>query len=308
MIEDGAPIETSRFDEVVIRAARTNDIPDIVAIAEHWQLGADSRPDTAGFLVSGYGAAQYVELLTRARQFLVAVQGSKVNGFLVAYTDQAIKPDEILNLQVARELGPLIVIKQIAVAPGQRRQGIGRLLYERALSEAGDKPVIAVVVSDPPNVSSVRFHYAMGFEPYRTFSDLDGHERTVWLYRSRSPLLQLAQYQYAVDLYKHEDGLNWHKLNNLFYLSAALFTAYGVLLTVDSNASGFDRVDVLLFGVCMLGLAGTLAFELALTAGVYYVDARKTVVTRLEEQLVSHFHRGVGRPGSWSAGACWCST
>jgi predicted GNAT superfamily acetyltransferase len=116
-------------------------------------------------------------------------------------------PDKELNLLMARELGPLVVVKQVCTHPDWRRRGIAGQLYRAVLKHEGDRQVVAAVVSDPPNPASERFHHAMGFEPHRKQTPGDGLERTVWLHKGYSTQLLVKQYKYAVDLYKHEDSL-----------------------------------------------------------------------------------------------------
>lgn len=227
----------------------------------------------------------YERLLTSARYFLVAVSGDRVVGFLVGHTEPSSRLEEVVGLDLARRLGPAVVISEVAVAPEWQRRGIARALYRRILTEAGGQSVVALDPY-PQDVAATRFHYAMGFEPYRTVPGPDGAETRVWLHRSRSPELLLGQYAHAIDLYKHEDTLTWNKLNNLLYITTALFTGYGVLATVSTNSPAFDRTDVLLLGICVLGLLASLAFLWTLVAGVRYLDARKAMAMHIEEQLV----------------------
>lgn len=270
--------------DYAVRAASLADLEAIVAIA------SNEQPDSAvpgPTRRSDAGLPEYVRLLTDARYFLVATADGEVVGFLIGHTEQGLRPDETAEMQIAGRLGPAIVIREVAVAPNWRRRGIARLLYQQVLSEAGERPVIATVVSHPPNVAAIRFHYGMGFEPYRVVEAGDGAAaKTVWLFRSRSTGLLLNQYAHAIDLYKHEDNLNWNKLNSLFYVTTALFTAYGVLMMVGTNRPGLDSLDFLLLGVCLLGLTASVVFLTTLIAGVTYLDARKAALTHIEEQLI----------------------
>ena len=50
----------------------------------------------------------------------------------------------------------------------------------------------------------------------------------VWVWRKPREAILHVQYEVAVDLYKHEDNLNWQKLNNLFYITAGLAAAIGL--------------------------------------------------------------------------------
>lgn len=270
-----------------IRSASLADVDKIVELAEIWQATDPSSKDSGdGFLVSAYTADAYREFLSRAKYFHVAVDAGRIVGFLIAYTDKVISPNEELNLLMTQELGPLVVIKQVCTHPDWRRRGIASMLYRAVLKNEGDRQVIAAVVSDPPNVASQRFHHAMGFEPYRKHTPGDGLERTVWLRKGYSTKLLVRQYKYAVDLYKHEDSLNWNKLNNYFYITTALTAAYGLVVSAGNDKATSGASRAMLVGFCIVGILTSAGFGAALTAGVHYLHARKAAVESLEDSLV----------------------
>jgi hypothetical protein len=95
-------------------------------------------------------------------------------------------------------------------------------LYEHVISRVHDVPIVAAVVVDPPNVPSVALHRKFGFQPTVTLIPPDGLPRMVWVHREKEPDLLREQLGLAIDLYKHEDLLNWSKLNNLFYVTVGL--------------------------------------------------------------------------------------
>ena len=148
--------------------------------------------------------------------------------------------------------------------------------------------MIAAVVSQPPNIASERFHHAMGFEPYRRHTPTDGLERTVWLHRGYSVDLLMTQYRHAVDLYKHEDMLNWNKLNNYFYIITALTAAFG-LVVANVQGKGIDGPErAMLAGFCVMGFLTSAGFAAALISGFHYLQARKAAVAHLENALVRY--------------------
>lgn len=270
----------------MIREARAEDLDSVLRIARERQLAeADARLERDGFLVSGYDLADYRDLLGRAEYFLVAQQGTRVVGFLLGYADQTIPSRDSLSLRMARDLGELIVIKQVAVCAGHARNGIGRRLYERVLAGSAGVPVIAAVVAEPENAASAAFHEAMGFVPWRRARAADGRERTVWLNRRGSREILLQQYDRAIELYQHEDLLNWGKVNSFFYISAALIAAYGLITDVEhAHPGGLARW--LVPGICALGLITSVGFEVSLLAGVSYLHGRKAVVSHIEDMLI----------------------
>ncbi|MFF7196119.1 hypothetical protein ACFZAM_20790 [Streptomyces sp. NPDC008079] len=73
----------------------------------------------------------------------MAVKGTDVLGFLLAYSDAQIEPDEWLNHQIKTTLGSFLVIKQVCVARDASRQGVASRLYHHVLERWTANPVIA---------------------------------------------------------------------------------------------------------------------------------------------------------------------
>ncbi|NLE44606.1 MAG: hypothetical protein GX620_07775 [Chloroflexi bacterium] len=93
-------------------------------------------------------------------------------------------------------------------------------------------------------------------------------------------------YERALDLYVHEDNLNWTKLHNLLYLNGGLLAIAG--FTVDFTdglmpLSPSDRTIIL--GIAALGILTSLVFAIALHFGAQYLLARKAAAARLEACL-----------------------
>jgi hypothetical protein len=111
-------------------------------------------------------------------------------------------------------------------------------------------------------------------------------QRTVWVrHKAREAMLQV-QYSVAVDLCKHEDTTNWHKLNNSFYITAGLAAAMAFSLDKDSTKSELSRGLVVTLSV--IGLGASLAFSQMLRFGRRYLLARKHTVMELEEYMAWH--------------------
>ena len=86
----------------------------------------------------------------------------------------------------------------------------------------------------------------------------------------------------ALDLYKHEDILNWQKLNNFFYISAGLLALCGFSLNQDTQ-----HRRIILVSASIVGIIISLAFFIMLRAGVSYLQSRKTAVAFLERNLLN---------------------
>ncbi|WP_301125306.1 GNAT family N-acetyltransferase [Streptomyces cacaoi] len=287
--------------QVEIVRAGEEHLQQIVRLAESRNLSTTDRTDTGategGFLVSAYTEADYRARLGTAEQFYVAVKGGEVLAFLLAYTSDQLEPDEWLNHRIKITLGGFLVIKQVCVARGAARLGIGSMLYYRVLEHWQESPVIAAVVNDPPNEASSRFHHKLGFQELTQLTPPDGRQRVVWVWRKPREAMLQVQYAIAVDLYKHEDNTNWQKLNNFFYITAGLAAATAFALGKE-GAGGGTPGEALASIIAIIGFGVSVAFSQMLRFGRRYLLARKSAVTDLEEDMAWH---GGQRIVSWRA-------
>ena len=88
-----------------------------------------------------------------------------------------------------------------------------------------------------------------------------------------------SQYQQAVELYMHEDLLNWNKLYNLSYVTVGLLAALGYFL------SNRPRGRAMPWAICALGLVISSGFIFANWVGVDYLYTRKRAAVRIERAL-----------------------
>jgi len=242
-----------------------------------------------GFLVSRYTQETYGERVTTAEHFHVALKGDEVLGFVLAYSDERLTPDEWLNHRVKAELGAFLVVKQVCVARAAARQGIATQLYQHVLGQWVSSPVIAVIVAEPANLASTAFHRRLGFEALTELTPPDGLPRRVWVWRRPREAMLHAQYAVAVDLYKHEDTTNWNKLNNFFYITAALAAATGFAFGNNQDQGhGKALADNLVVVISVIGLGSSVAFSQMLRWGRRYLHARKGAVAEIEQSIVWH--------------------
>jgi predicted GNAT superfamily acetyltransferase len=285
---------------IEIIRAESHHVAAIAATAGLRSLGsAPSRQEASrnGFLVSGYSQAVYRRRLTTAEHFYVAVKGGEVVGFVLAYSDANLESDEWLNHRIRGEFGGFLVIKQVCVAEHAARQGIASRLYRHVLGQWHTSPVIAAVVSEPENLASAAFHRSMGFEHLIELTPPGGVPRKVWIIRPHREMMLHAQYEVAVDLYKHEDDTNWNKLNNFFYITAALAAAAGFAFNDSGDNHSFS--NHLALGVAVVGFVSSLSFAEMLLWGRRYLLDRKNSVVKMERYLVWHGgQRVVGREPS----------
>lgn len=97
------------------------------------------------------------------------------------------------------------------------------------------------------------------------------------------------QYKIAVELYRHEDDLNWRKLNHLFYSNAGLWAVVGfVLQSGASSVSSAVSPRCLVGVVSAVGSIMSMAFGIAIWYGIRYMHSRKDAVSSIERILVEH--------------------
>ena len=107
--------------------------------------------------------------------------------------------------------------------------------------------------------------------------------------------MMLEQYRIAVDLYKHEDLLNWQKFHNLVYINTALIGIMGAWELISSKSPW-----ILVVSLPVLGIIVSLCFLVAARAGVKYLHARKQSVAAIDKQIKSKTNQTVinlGDPG-----------
>jgi ribosomal protein S18 acetylase RimI-like enzyme len=93
--------------------------------------------------------------------FVAEDEDGELLGFVCGFLSQAADDEAYIHF--------------VGVTPEDRREGLGRALYERFFEEAraNGRGVVRCVTS-PANDRSVAFHEALGFEVERVVPDYDG--------------------------------------------------------------------------------------------------------------------------------------
>ena len=114
------------LDKLIIRPARTEDLPVLVDMYQDLSLEGESREEVSQPLPEAYGQAfQQIEADPRQR-LLVAEAGGRIVATLVLII--------VPNLtHVGR---PWAVIENVVVAHGERDRGCGEILMRHAIDEA----------------------------------------------------------------------------------------------------------------------------------------------------------------------------
>lgn len=279
--------EVAPVSDVTIEYADVAHLDKIVYLANSYRLTKYTPTEAGryGFLVSSYERGEYQDLLVRAEHFYVAKTNGEVAGFIVAYGNDRVRPDEWLNNQLRQKYDDLVIIKQVCVSKDYASQGIGTLLYHHVLSRCAYSTVAAAVVTDPENTRSMSFHRKLGFEPGPYMTPPDGIPRVAWVKSSLRPEILIEQYESAVDLYRHEDILNWSKLRNFLYITTALIAALGVSYSSMTGGQATKMAGNLTQIVSLVGFCVAAVFAVTIWAGTRYLDARKEAVYRLEKVL-----------------------
>ncbi|WP_458186913.1 ribosomal protein S18-alanine N-acetyltransferase [Haladaptatus sp. NG-WS-4] len=141
----------------------------VIRPAESADLLAISRIENASFSQPWPFAA--FERFVDEPTFLVAVDGGKIVGYVVADV-------------VSNHGRPLGHVKDLAVHPARRGEGIGRMLLERALSGLRERCVRSVKLEvRASNEPAISLYHQFGFGYLRTIPDYygDGENALVML-------------------------------------------------------------------------------------------------------------------------------
>jgi len=288
-LRSGGPVRWRAMavdSSVRIEVAGPEHLPAVVELAEAGGSGAapEAGPGRRGFLASARDVDDYQDLLVRGEHFYVALAGDRVVGFAVAYSGERIAPDEWLNLQIRARLDDFVVMTQVCVDPDHSAPEIAALLYEHVLARTRGLPVVVAMVLEPVNAASVAFHARLGFAPMLELTPPDGRRRLVMCHAGAQVEVLVEQYPVAVDLYRHEDRLNWSRLTNLLYVTVGLLAVLGLSAPGSGPlVTGHNRIVVL--AVCVIGLLASLTFGIALWSGAQQMQSRKAAVTALEVSL-----------------------
>ena len=163
--------------------AQQNHIPEIFAIAKDYDFDHLMHINNVkdGFLVSAYPEKTYKTFLTQSDHFYVALDHNTVVGFLLAFSSGLIPKFDWVGTQMrSRDARPFILIKQVAVRRNYLGKGLAEMLYQYLMERSQINPLLSVIVTDPPNDRSTRFHVKHGFEKIWDVTPPDGISRKVW--------------------------------------------------------------------------------------------------------------------------------
>ena len=134
----------------LLREARREDVPEIVALLADDAIGAGRE----GPADDAYYAAFELIAADRRNQLLVAEAGGRIVGTLQLTIIPGLSRHGMLRGQ----------IEGVRVSSGQRGQGLGRAMIERAIEVAREQGCgLVQLTSDKRRPDAVRFYQSLGF-------------------------------------------------------------------------------------------------------------------------------------------------
>ena len=96
--------------------------------------------------------------------------------------------------------------------------------------------------------------------------------------------LVMQQYCNVVDLYKHEDDLNWRKLSHLFYVNASIWIVIGFIIQYTPYNWFFINNEHFLYNLLsVIGIIICTVFGVAIWNGLVCLKTRKAQMRDIEE-------------------------
>lgn len=286
-----------------IRTAQLEDAEKIYELAMSNSLDRLKMGELKhGFLVSNYDLELYKECILNNRYFWVLEDEGEICAFLLAFTREEIDPGELVNKKILAYCNDdFVIIKQVCVAPDSYRKGYATQLYS-SLMDKIKQNIFAAVVLKPVNKASIDFHQELGFRVAFTVTPEDKIKRAIFFWDNPcnsfyDKEIVVSQYERAIDLYIHEDNLNWSKLNHFFYITGGLFVIAS--LWPDINSMSFCGF---LLAISFLGMLSSWLFRIALSSGIDYLQTRKQAVVDVERILIkekgvrivsTHYNEGI---------------
>ena len=255
---------------------------------------------------------QYRDFAVRYEYFYKIVVHGELAGVLLAYESKHIEMDEKSNMLLKYALNKeFVLIKQVFVSPDFQRKGIASFLYDYLQDViGGKKPLVAVVVLDPFNSGSSYFHQEKGFHEFLNFvpdADPDGvvRKRAAWIKPSAEAKgnimfdlrlnntidgtddlgdVMVSRMENLVQLYIHEDNLNWTKFSLQTTILFALFATFAYFYEKEILSDTFP----VLVTVGIWGAIINILFILKIRSGIRYMNTYKGKIQDFD--LLVSFH------------------
>lgn len=301
--------------EFTIAKATPEDAPAIHGILTRWLLYKTPEADRAnGFLISGFTEQDYARFASECEYFFKAMDGDRIAGVVVACESSHITPEDAKNSLLKYSLNkPFVLVKQVFIAPDYGGCNVGSQLYNHLFRVIPQqRPVVAVIVMEPMNVTSCRFHARRGFSEYLDFTpdrDPDGvaHKRSAWIRPARTSASFLDDVRLTnvhdresdigeimsdrlgnfVDLYRHEDNLNWTKIGMQCTILFALIAAAAFFFNKKDSITEEMLAIFSVVGVC--GIVVNMMFMRKIESGIEYMHHYKKRIMEYDKVLSFYY-------------------
>ncbi|MBT3406934.1 GNAT family N-acetyltransferase [Candidatus Woesearchaeota archaeon] len=169
---------------MLVRKATLDDLDGICGVAEAVKLDYDA-PQDSGFLVYGLETEEYAHRVEVSNHFYVAVDDSKIVGFLMCYdvytlqglvSSGRLDHEDTLTARVSEIDGEHVFGDQIAVLPSDVGRGAGNEMMSRLFSDMAENVMYVGVLLEPArNSVSIDFCERLGFVYRERLRNSDDH-------------------------------------------------------------------------------------------------------------------------------------
>lgn len=275
------------------------DIEEIHAIASSWLISGCKTGTEKGFLVSGYSIDNYKSFLTEKNTFIKAEKNGEILGFLYGYPSSEIAANDLVGQYCKANLDcEFFLIKQICVKKeSPKTRGVADELYKYVTEQ--NIVLAAAIVTQPQNESSIKFHEKHGF--IKQFEIKPGpdpdnitrprgiwcrfpekskiYTRTLW-HSASQPLDDIVDYHHtAVNLYTHEDNLNWKKLSMNTTFMLALLASMPYLSNLEKGRlTTWASATLIIF----VGIFLNYVFGRKIKSGLDHMHQHKKSIAEIE--------------------------
>lgn len=156
---------------MILREATLSDIPQIYSLSQTITYNSEAKSES-GFLVAGYTAEKYSELLGKSI-FYVAVENERIVGYRIAVEVGNLSHKQIYtsfhrvtweNVDL-RDVDRLIYLAQSGVHPDFRRRGIASLSLYHLYEKYPDYSFFCAIAEKPVrNSASIAFFESKGYQ------------------------------------------------------------------------------------------------------------------------------------------------
>lgn len=294
------------MSEITLSKAIKEDAVSISKLQS--SLLASKQKDTSkGFLVSGFTEEEYLYFIENYDHFYVAKIDQEICGVLMAYHSDKIDANNKTNMLLKHCIKTdFILVKQIFVSASSTSKGIATMLYKHLFAEEKRAlPYVAVIVSDPPNIVSFNLHKNLNFSNFIEFepdADIDNivRPRSAWVKLPEKDAIKghylrlttqnqaedfgetmMSRSSELVQLYQHEDNLNWTKIGMQITVIFALFAAFIYLYEKELIPDSLPIVFILSFW----GITINIVFFLKILSGLKYMMTYKEQIKSFDEKI-----------------------